>query len=271
LIDKLHEWIPGFGDKIIDVTYLVEEARRIKDEYEIGLIHNATQLTMIAQEAAAKFITPEKYEYEVQALVEYVFQSVAGAVPAFPSIVATGKNTTVLHCTDRTHQLKEGDLVVVDIGAEYGNYAADITRTYPVSGVFTDRQRMIYQVVLETQAYTESIVVPGMFVRNDKQPEKSLHHHAVKFLQKAGYDKYFYHGVSHFLGLDVHDVGSFDMPLAVGDVFTIEPGIYIPEENIGVRIEDDYVLVDDGVVCLSNDLVKAPADIEALIADRVQN
>lgn len=268
LKSKFHEWIPGFGDKVVDITSLLEETRRIKDEYEIGLIHNAAQLTMIAQEAAAKLIEPGKYEYEIQAMVEYVFRSVAGTSSAFPSIVATGKNTTVLHYTDRTHQLKDGELVVVDIGASYGNYAADITRTYPVSGVFTTRQREVYHIVLEAQAYIESIAAPGMFVRNDKQPEKSLHHHAVKFFQKAGYDKYFYHGVSHFLGLDVHDVGAYDMPLSVGDVFTIEPGIYIPEENIGVRIEDDYVLVDDGVVCLSNDLAKAPADIEALMADK---
>lgn len=161
--------------------------------------------------------------------------------------------------------LKNGQLIVVDIGAEIDHYCADLTRTYPVGGTFTKRQKELYTIVLECQELVASKAKPGMWLSNKEKPEQSLHHIAKKFLDERGYGKYFIHGIGHFLGIDVHDVGDVREPLRDGDVFTIEPGIYIPEENIGIRIEDNYWMVKDGVVCLSESLPKKPEDIEALM------
>ncbi|MCB9493328.1 MAG: aminopeptidase P N-terminal domain-containing protein [Epsilonproteobacteria bacterium] len=253
-------------ERVVNVAPVVHEMRKAKDEYEIDLLYKAAQLTSMAQESIAKAIQPGKFEYELQATIEFIFSHIAAAGPAFPSIVATGQNTTILHYTDRIHQLRENELVVVDIGAEYGYYAADITRTYPVDGVFSTRQKEVYNIVLETQRYVEGIAKPGMFLSNPEQQDKSLHHLAIKFLEGKGYAQYFCHGIGHYLGLDVHDVGSYKVPLEPGNVFTIEPGLYICEENIGVRIEDDYVMTDEGAVCLSYELTKEADEIERLMA-----
>jgi Xaa-Pro aminopeptidase len=181
--------------------------------------------------------------------------------------VATGGNATILHYTMNTDVLLDGQLVVVDIGAAFGNYCADLTRTYPVSGRFTSRQKELYNLVLETQEYVERIAKPGMYLVNKDHPEKSLHHLAKKFLDDRGYGAYFTHGIGHYLGLDVHDVGDYSKPLSEGDIFTIEPGLYIPQEKIGIRIEDDYWMSKDGLVCLSELLPKKAEDIEAMVQE----
>ena len=268
LYQHMQRWLPSLTTRTLDVSPVLYQLRRIKDEYEIDLIYKAVQITNLAQKAASDFIMAGKFEYEVQAAVECVFTSIAGATTSFPSIVATGKNTTILHYTQRNQMLKNEDLVVVDIGAEYGFYAADITRTYPVSGMFTPRQRTVYQAVLDTQKHIEAIAQPGMYLKNAKFPEQSLHHLAVQYLQTRGFGQYFCHGIGHYLGLDVHDVGDYNTPLESGDVFTIEPGVYIAQEHLGVRIEDDYVMADDGAVCLSYELPKEVDEVEALMAQR---
>ncbi len=187
---------------------------------------------------------------------------------AFPSIVATGKNATILHYTLNNAQLKNGDLVIIDIGAEYDYYAADITRTYPVSGFFTKRQREVYDLVLEAQEYIAALAKPGMWLSNKDEQDKSLNHLAKKYLEERGYGKFFPHGIGHFLGLDVHDVGDAKQPLESGDVITIEPGIYIPEESLGVRIEDDYWIVEDGAMCLSEYIPKQAKEIEQMMKEK---
>lgn len=255
---------PDLKSKVRDISGTIHHMRRMKDNFEIGQIYKAVQITSTAHEVVAGSIASGIFENQLQAQIEHVFTSMH-ATTAFPSIVATGKNSTVLHYTDRNKELKDGDVVVVDIGAEYGGYAADITRTYPVNGKFSPRQKEIYEIVLETQGLIEAYAKPGMFLRNNSQPDISLHHLAVSFLEKKGYAKYFPHGIGHFLGLDVHDVGDYSIPLNVGDVITIEPGIYIPEEKLGIRIEDDYVIVDDGCVCLSSELPRTVPEIEALM------
>lgn len=257
----VQQYVPSLGNVKHDISHLIHSLRRIKDDDEIELLYKAVQITNAAQEKAAQVIRPGVWEHEVQAALEYVFTVVAGARPSFPSIVATGKNSTVLHYTDRNTQINDGDLVVVDIGAEYGYYAADLTRTYPANGQFTARQREIYQAVLDTQSYIATVAKPGMFLRNPQQKEQSLHWLATRYLEDRGLARYFPHGLGHYLGLDVHDVGDYTVPLQPGDVFTIEPGVYIPEESLGVRIEDDYLMTDGGAVCLSEDL---PKDIEAI-------
>ncbi|KKQ49108.1 MAG: Aminopeptidase P domain protein [candidate division TM6 bacterium GW2011_GWF2_38_10] len=265
LFERLATWISGFSNALVDVSRDVARLRREKDAYELQLIHAAAQITALAHEQVAGFIKPGVFEYQVRGLVDYVFASTAAAVPAFPSIVASGYNATILHYTDCSQQLQSGDLVVIDCGAEYGNYAADVSRTYPANGSFTPRQRSLYEIVLEVQEYIASIARPGMFLCNKEYPDISLHHQALACFKQYDLDRYFCHGLGHFLGLDVHDVGDVQEPLSPGDVFTLEPGVYLPHESCGIRIEDDYVMADDGAVCLSDALVKKPDDIEALM------
>lgn len=253
-----------------DISYFVHEMRKTKDEHEMGLTQKAIDITCDAQRAVAQNMKPGLYEYQVRSILEQVFTYQGATRTSFPSIVATGKNTTVLHYTDLNHQLKDGDLVVVDIGAEYGYYAADITRTFPVSGTFTKRQREVYNAVLEAQAYIATVAKPGVYIRSAENPDKSLQHMTVKFLEEKGFAQYFVHGIGHFMGLDVHDVGDYSVPLRPGDVFTIEPGVYIPEENLGVRIEDDYVITENGCECLSKDLPKSADEIEAMMVNNAK-
>lgn len=264
VLNRLHEFIPGLNGKITDISDIVAHMRRIKDMHEIEQMYEAINITLTAHEAAAQSIQDGATEYEVQAGLEYMMTG-AGARPSFPSIVASGKNSTILHYSPSDRIIKRGELVVVDIGAEYNYYCADLTRTYPVSGKFTPRQREIYELVLEVQTYIADLAKPGMWLKNKDHADQSLHHLAVEFLKARGYDKYFFHGIGHYLGIDVHDVGTYATPLQEGDVITIEPGIYISEENIGVRIEDNYWIVKNGAICLSEELPKSVQAIEAMM------
>jgi len=270
ILKHLAEFMPTIAGHMQDISSIVASQRRVKDIHEIDLLYKAVDVTLDAQEAAARAITDGALECEVQAGLEYMMIG-SGARTAFPSIVASGKNSTVLHYHANNCVMRNGDLVVVDIGAELGMYAADITRTYPVSGTFTQRQRELYDIVLETQQYIADVAKPGLWLSNKEKPEQSLNHLARKFLQKHGYDQYFPHGIGHFLGLDVHDVGDGTQPLQPGDIITIEPGIYIPAEGIGIRIEDDYWVVEDGVVCLSEGLSKDARDIERMVQQSFEN
>jgi Xaa-Pro aminopeptidase len=267
ILQRIAQVIPVFQTLLKDISPLIENMRRIKDGREIELLYKAVDLTIDAQYVLAPEIRPDIIEYELQGLIEYMFIG-KGGTTAFPSIVASGKNSTVLHYHHNNKKLKEGELLVIDIGAEYNHYCADLTRTYPVSGNFTKRQREVYMAVLDTQDYIAEMAKPGMWLSNREKPEQSLHHLAIKYLASKGYDKYFIHGIGHFLGLEVHDVGNYQKPLEPGDVITIEPGIYIPQEEIGIRIEDDYWIVEDGAICLSEQLPKYPEDIEQMMKDK---
>lgn len=269
ILGRFLTWLPELQKNVIDISPFIATLRRRKDMREIEMLYKAIEITQLAQEAAAQAIEPDTTESEVQASLEYIMTA-SGARPAFPSIVASGKNATVLHYMLNSATIQPGDLVVVDIGAEYGYYCADLTRTYPASGTFTKRQRELYDIVLETQEHVAEHARPGMWLSNKEHPDQSLHHLALKFLAKKGYDKYFVHNIGHFLGIDVHDVGDTKKPLQEGDVITIEPGIYIPEEGIGIRIEDNYWIVKDGVVCLSDSLPKKAEDIEDLVQQNWQ-
>lgn len=267
---RLMSFVPDLAAHIQDASLELARMRRQKTHAEIESIYKAIDITMVAQEGAARVIDCNVREAEVQAGIEYIFTD-AGARLAFPSIVASGKNSTVLHYHDNNEIMRQGDLVVVDIGAECDYYCADITRTYPVSGKFTQRQREVYEIVLATQFFIAELAKPGMYLRNAQIPEKSLQHLAMQFLQERGYAQYFPHGIGHFLGLDVHDVGDATEPLQEGDVITIEPGIYIPEENIGIRIEDDYWIVKDGAECLSGSLAKDVESIEQMVQSSLED
>lgn len=251
--------------EVRDISPVVHALRREKSVDEVTLMYDAAQITVAAQMFATKALRAGVHEYELRGAVESVFMMLGCDRPAFPTIVGAGINTTRLHYTQGTSQLCDGDLVVIDCGVEYSMYASDITRTYPVSGLFTPRQREVYELVLQVQQTLEELVKPGMFLRNSQAPESSIHHIAVKLFKDAGVDQYFPHSIGHFLGLDTHDVGDYLIALAPGDAFTLEPGLYIPEERIGVRIEDDYVLTEDGLVCLSDTLPKEVDEVEELL------
>jgi len=270
VLEQISEFIPKLKTALIDVSDLIAVLRRKKSEIEIDYLCQAIDITCMAQEAAAQSIAPGTLECEVQAAIEFVMTAANGKI-AFPSIVGSGKNSTVLHYVQNDATLQKNDLVVVDIGARFQNYCADLTRTYPVSGKFTARQLEVYEIVLETQEYIAELAKPGIWMVNNDKPEESLLHLAREFMRKkGGYDKYFIHGIGHYLGLDVHDVGSYVTPLQDGDVITIEPGIYIPEEKIGVRIEDNYLITAKGAICLSDQIVKEPEEIEKLVLTKVE-
>ena len=199
-------------------------------------------------------------EYEVEAALEYQFRRAGSERPGFPSIVGSGPFSTVLHYDKSARRMEAGDVVVVDIGAEYGGYSADVTRTYPVSGKFSQRQREIYQIVLDAQRAALAQVKPGATIGE-------VHRAAMAYIQSKGYEKNFIHGTSHHIGLEVHDVGSTARALEPNMVITVEPGIYIPEEQLGIRIEDDVLVTPAGYRMLSP-FPREISEIEALMQKR---
>ena len=252
---KIFQWIDFSFPAIVDCSKYISQLRRIKGAAEIAAIKQAIVITKAAHEAAADVCNPGVTEAQVKAALEAVMIE-HGVGPAFPSIVATGIHGTILHYTGSRGILQHGELLVVDIGAFYNQYAADITRTYTVSGTRTRRQNDIYNRVFAVQEEIAAKVRPGVWLRNSKYPDQSLQHIAVALFKKQQLDQYFMHGIGHYLGLDVHDVGSYEEPLQPGDVITIEPGLYIRSEAIGIRIEDNYLITDSGVECLSKDITK---------------
>lgn len=230
-------------------------------------MYQSIGITQTAFQAAARVLKPGATEAELQAAIEYIFIE-NGARPAYPSIVAGGVRATILHYHTNNQILDDGELVLIDAGARYNHYCADITRVLPVSGSFTDRQKELYEIVLETQQHVVEHIRPGVWLSNVKEQEISLQHIAINFLKKKGYDSCFIHGIGHYLGLDVHDVGSRLTPLQEGDVITVEPGVYMPDESIGIRIEDNYWVVQDAEpVCLSEDIPKTIEDIQDLVQE----
>lgn len=223
----------------------IEAMRQVKSPSELALIEKAVNITMQGLRSAAKVIAPGVMEYEVEAALEFDFKRLGAARPGFASIVGSGPYSTILHYNKSTRRMEAGDLIVVDVGAEYSGYTADVTRTFPVSGKFSPRQREIYQIVLDAQKAAIAAVKPGARIRED------VHAAAVNVIRSKGYNQYFIHGTTHHMGLEVHDVGDMNRRLEPGMVMTVEPGIYIPEESLGVRIEDDFVVTADGARHLS--------------------
>ena len=243
----------GLKDVEKEMAYL----RQTKSATELTLLEKAIQITVKAQEAAARTITPGVMEYEVQAALEYEFTRNGAERPGYPSIVGSGPFSTVLHYNDNRRRMQAGDVVVVDVGAEYSGYSADVTRTYPVSGKFSPRQREIYQIVLDAQKAAIAKVKPGARISD-------MHNAAMGYIRSKGYEKYFIHGTGHHIGLEVHDVGETSRPFEPNMVITAEPGIYIPEEQLGIRIEDDVLVTGTGYRVLS-DFPKEISEIEALV------
>lgn len=271
---RVRRELPGVeivaGDK--SFVNLAGEMRKVKSPVEMSLLQKAIDITGEAQRDIAQNLKPGMFEYEVQALLEAAFMRNGAERPGFPSIVGSGIYSTILHYSENHKKIDDGDLVVCDIGAEYSLYTADITRTYPANGKFTERQRAIYQLVLDTQAASAAYWKPGM-------THSDLQRFAQTFMRKSplrardvdgkeyGMDHFFIHGLGHWLGMDVHDVGDYMLPYVPGAVFTIEPGIYIQTEKLGVRIEDDYAIMPDNTLRkLSEKIPSAPDEIERLMS-----
>lgn len=270
IIDRLSLFIPNLMEHVVDVSHLVAKLRRKKDISEIEKMYQAIAITDAAFQAAAHVVKPDCREAEIQAAMEYIFTE-NHANKAYPSIVAGGKRAAVLHYHANNEIVLEGEMVLIDAGAMHQHYCADITRVFPTNGTFNNRQKELYQIVLDTQAHVVEHIRPGVWLSNAQEPSKSLQHIAHEYLKKYGYDKYFIHGIGHYLGLDVHDVGSRQEPLAEGDVITIEPGIYIPEEGIGIRIEDNYwILSEAEPVCMSEEIPKDIESIEQMVQQKFE-
>jgi Xaa-Pro aminopeptidase len=235
-------------------------ARLIKSDYEVHCLKNAIDITTASFHEALAEIAPDRWEFQVQAAMERGFRHRGSERPGFASICGSGPNSVTLHYIDNERQMQDGDLIVIDVGAKYRYYSADVTRTVPVNGVFTDRQREVYELVLAAQTAAAEAAQPGMTI-------KELDQIARKIIVDGGFGPdraYFKHGVGHWIGLDVHDKGG-RVPIPVGALFTIEPGIYIVDEALGVRIEDDYIMTPSGAEKLSDGVTSDPDELEALL------
>ena len=276
---------------IIDPATIVHEMRVLKRPEEIELMQKAADIAAEAHVEAMKAVRPGMKEYEVEALIEQVFRRHGAAGPAYTSIVGAGANATVLHYINNDGELRDGELLLVDAGAEYKGYASDITRTFPINGRYTKAQREIYDLVLETQMSCVEMVRPG--VTHDELKAHSvemltegmvrlglLKGEPANLIKEEKYKQFYMHGLGHLLGIDVHDVGIYyydkqSRALEPGVVMTIEPGIYvapdtkdIPEQylGIGVRIEDDVLCTENGPRVLTTKVPKDADEIEALMA-----
>ena len=258
-----------------DVKPLIASLRMVKDAGEIELIRKATDASVGAHLAAWKATKPGTGERQIAALMVYEFERRGCERPAYGPIVGSGFHSTVLHYDEDSGPIKDGDIIVMDVGGEYSMYATDITRTVPANGHFTPRQREIYDIVLGAQQATIRAFKAGKSQLTGRE-ENSLFMVAYDYINSHGKDlhgqplgQYFIHGLSHMVGLNVHDPSEPGAPLGPGMVFTIEPGIYIPEESLGVRIEDTFLVDAKGnLVNLSGNLPRAPEEIEKLMAGR---
>jgi len=276
---------------IVDPATIVHELRVIKSPDELELMQKAADIAAEAHVEAMKAARAGMREYELEALIEQIFRRHGAAGPAYTSIVGAGSNATVLHYINNDGELHDGELLLVDAGAEYKGYASDITRTFPINGRYSPAQREIYELVLKAQMSCVEMVRPG--VTHDE-----LKHHSIEVLTEGmvelgllqgepeqlikdkKYEKFYMHGLGHMLGIDVHDVGAYyhgkeSRALEPGVVMTVEPGLYIapdtkdvPEKylGIGVRIEDDVLCTNNGPRVLTNKVPKNPDEIESLMA-----
>jgi Xaa-Pro aminopeptidase len=257
-----------------DVRELTKTLRSFKDPGEIELLRKAANASIKAQEAAILAIHPGVNERAISGVITGTLLANGCERPSYPSIVGSGMNSTVLHYMADDANMQSGDVVVMDAAGEYSLYASDVTRTIPVNGHFTDRQREIYNIVLGAQRAAAAAFVSGKStLYNREHPEDSLDGVARNYIKTHGkdlhgqpLDKYFIHGLSHSVGIDVHDPLDFTKPLGPGSVFTIEPGIYLPEEKIGVRIEDTFYVDQNGKLQdFIADLPHTAGEIEALM------
>jgi Xaa-Pro aminopeptidase len=259
---------------------IMHDIRSVKDEREVALIQKACDLTESAFRKILKTVKPGMMEYEIEADIVHEFIRNKSRGFAYTPIIASGRNACVLHYIDNNSECKSGDVILMDFAAEYANYASDMTRCIPVSGKFTERQKEVYNAVLRVMRAATKMLLPGTLLHEYQKKVGLLMERELlslglitqddidnQSLDHPVYKKFFMHGTSHFLGLDVHDVGFFTKPIRAGMVFTCEPGIYIPEENLGIRIENDILVTEDGPVDLMANIPIEADEIEALMSN----
>jgi Xaa-Pro aminopeptidase len=258
--------------KLKDVRAQIGALRQIKSAGEIAFLKEAVGLTMDSHLEAMKLMRPGLYEYQVAAKMVEIHTWGGSEAEGYAPIVGAGPNSTALHYDKLSRKMEDGDIVVLDVAAQYAGYSADITRTIPANGKFTPRQREIYDIVLGAQNAALAALRPGMDFCS--KGDKNVHKIAYNYINSHGKDLhgkalgiYFIHGLGHHIGLNVHDSGDHCAPFQPGMVITIEPGIYIPEENLGVRIEDDALITESGYKLLSERLPRDPVEIEKIMAE----
>jgi Xaa-Pro aminopeptidase len=256
---------------VSNATAAIATLRMEKSPEELELMQRAVDATLAAHRAAWKRAAPGLFEYQIAATMEEVYFDRGCERSAYAPIVGSGPNSTTLHYSRNSRRMDRGELLLMDVGAECAGYAADVTRTIPVGAKFTPRQREIYDIVLGAQNAVIAAVKPGMTI--GKTTPNSLYTIAYDYINTHGKDrngeplgKYFTHGISHHIGLEVHDASDTNVPLKEGMVISVEPGIYIPDEAIGVRIEDEVLVTKDGSRVMSGALPRDPAEIERAIA-----
>ena len=257
---------------------IIKDLRAVKSALEVEVIQKAIDITDITFRQLLQFIKPGVMEYEIEAEIYHSFLSQRASGPAYGSIIASGDRARTLHYVENNRECKEGELLLMDFGAEYGNYCADLTRTVPVSGKFGRRQKTVYNACLHLHHYAASILKPGISIVDYTEKvgdEATVVFQKIGLLRKSdiknedpenrAYRKYLYHGISHHLGIDVHDLGTRTEPVKAGMVFTIEPGIYIEEEKMGVRIENNFWITKNGNKDLMKNIPITVEEIEALM------
>ena len=259
--ERFNKWIQKkFPKKSIKKSNpILQRLRSVKGKLELNLIKKACQITELGFRRVLKFIRPGVWEYEIEAEFAHEFLKNKSRKFAYSPIIASGKNSNILHYIENNSQCKKGDLVLLDVGAEYANYSSDMTRTVPVNGKFNNRQKKVYNSVLHVKNQATKLLKPGiLWAEHHKEVGKIMTSELLKLglLDKAdiqaqtdknpAFKKYFTHGTSHHLGLDTHDYGDINLPVEENNVFTVEPGIYIPKEGFGIRLEDDVVVQKEG-------------------------
>ena len=270
VVDWLQMAVPQV--KLKDIRGTIEALRTIKSPGEIAFLRKAIDLSVDSHLAAMKMMRPALSEYQVAAKMVEVHGMGGSEAEGYAPIVGAGFNSTVLHYDKLSRKIEDGDIVVLDVGAQYSGYSADITRTLPANGKFSARQREIYEIVLGAQNAAMAALKPGMNLC--KSGDKSVYKISLEYINSHGRDRhgnklgaYYIHGLGHPIGLDVHDPGANCKPLEPGMVVTMEPGIYLPEENLGVRIEDDVLITESGYELLSKRLPRDPPEIEKIMAE----
>jgi Xaa-Pro aminopeptidase len=247
---------------------ILAELRTVKDSDEVETIKKAIHITKVGLDRILKNLAPGKFEFQMVAEYNYVL-NLHQTIPSFEIIAASSKNATILHYVKNNSAIPNHSLVLFDLGVYLDHYASDITRTYPANGKFSQRQKEIYEVVLNANKKSIEFLKPGITLKEFNEYGKSLLIEGAKKIGLIKEDqeiiKYYYHSLGHYLGLDVHDVGNYTLPIPEGAIITVEPGLYIAEENIGIRIEDDILITKDGSINLSKEILKEVDEIEALM------
>jgi Xaa-Pro aminopeptidase len=248
-----------YGLKVVHKRDLLAALRSAHGPEELERMERAIAITASGHDAVARASVAGVSERDVQTQLEYAFFAAGGTGLSYSSIVGSGPNGAVLHWDQNSRILANGDLVVVDAAAEYGRYAADVTRTYPVSGHFSEEQAKVYRAVYQAQEDIFAAIKAGVSMAE-------LQHAAEESMRRSGHLADFIHLFGHFVGLDVHDAGDFEKPIPMGAVFTVEPGIYLPKQGFGIRIEDEVLMTEHGYRLLTSAIPRKLEDVEAWIA-----